>query len=252
MYLTSYYPRKPVLLSRFLLATSIILAMLLLLLLSKESVMLRQDDSYGPFTLQILPEEGSSQHEPWTEDVLHALAQEDGVESAYAVSTLDRYEDVPIVGVNPDYFSARYGELELNKGRLYEQAGEVIIGAAAAARLKLQIGDELEGAESAYIVTGILPKLNHTDDETVYTRYQPSSMTSILIKPATLYRAQVLMHAYNQMDGIAVHMTSSEASSLLTIMITGTKVIAVLFAALLLWLMMAAILPLLLPRKTAG
>ncbi|MFD2672387.1 ABC transporter permease [Marinicrinis sediminis] len=62
-----------------------------------------------------------------------------------AITTGDNLNGYPIVGIDAPYFPVRYGEQQLQEGRLYTRTGEVVIGYAVAEALKLEIGDRFVG-----------------------------------------------------------------------------------------------------------
>ena len=86
--------------------------------------------------------------------------------------------DLPIVGTSLDYFDFR--RLRVARGRLPQVLGEVVLGAAAAARLDLTVGhgvlsdfEKLYDLSAAYPlrmrVVGILEESHSADDRAVFT-----------------------------------------------------------------------------------
>ena len=101
------------------------------------------------------------------------------VEYAIPVSYGDNYKGYRILGTTPEYISTYEGELA--EGKLFKRPFDIVVGAAAAEKLGLQIGSEVVGShglidtdfgahdEHPYIVTGILKRSNSVLDQLLIT-----------------------------------------------------------------------------------
>lgn len=101
------------------------------------------------------------------------------VEYAIPVSYGDNYKGYRILGTTPEYISTYGGEFA--EGKLFERPFEIVVGAAAAEKLGLQLGSEVVGShglidtdfgahdEHPYVVTGILQRSNSVLDQLLIT-----------------------------------------------------------------------------------
>lgn len=136
--------------------------------------------------------------------VFDAVRNEPEAEAAFAMTTGDSYNGYPIVGIDPGYFSVRYGDRKLASGKLYAITGEAVIGSYVAQVNGVKLGDTFSGAHGltadghgeeaehdgehgedhdeagqeegheahasfTYTVVGILPDLHTPDDRAVFT-----------------------------------------------------------------------------------
>jgi putative ABC transport system permease protein len=114
------------------------------------------------------------------------LANDGRAERVIPFAFGDNYEGHRIVGTTGEIFQLRPGLREepifaLKEGRLFDEEHEVVLGATAAARLHLEIGDsfkavhgvveELEHEEhdEDYVVVGILAQMNRPYDSGIFT-----------------------------------------------------------------------------------
>ena len=101
------------------------------------------------------------------------------VEYAVPVSYGDNYRGYRILGTHPEYID-KY-QAQLAQGEIYQKTFEVILGAAAAERLELKIGDTFVGShglveteigaheDHPYTVRGILERSNTVVDQLIIT-----------------------------------------------------------------------------------
>ncbi|PQJ15990.1 ABC transporter permease [Aureicoccus marinus] len=101
------------------------------------------------------------------------------VKYAIPVSYGDNYKGFRILGTTSEYISTYGGELA--EGKFFNRPFDIVVGAAAAEKLGLQIGSEVVGShglietdfgahdEHPYIVTGILKRSNTVLDQLLIT-----------------------------------------------------------------------------------
>jgi len=268
-------------------AVMVTAALFVLLLMCKDGFDEGAKKGYGPFELVIGAEGSEIQlvlHTFYrvgvpTGNIPHELLEHvrasEEVEYAFGLTAGDNYRGYPIVGIDPAYFQARYGDRQLAEGRLYSQLGEVTVGYAVARSLGLEVGDQFHGAHGVvhhgngqdegheeheafmYTVTGILPKLNTADDRTIFTTMDHAwavheqeeaqrEITAVLVKPASLFGLQKLKQDYDQWDHVQAAYSSRAVADVLNRIDTGSQlilivmVICVLLAAVTLMLAMTA------------
>lgn len=102
-------------------------------------------------------------------------------DKAYPLTKGDNYKGFQIVGTPFQYLSTRYPEAMLADGKLYDEAGEAVIGTHVAETLGLQVGSEFisshgvidsgnsDHQDLTYKVVGILPPLQTPDDKAIFT-----------------------------------------------------------------------------------
>ncbi|MBC8080469.1 MAG: ABC transporter permease [Gorillibacterium sp.] len=207
--------------------------------------------------------------------VMESIQQEQDVEVAFGLTVGDNYNGFPIVGIDPAYFPTRYQDRKLRDGKLYSSLGEVTIGYYVAKELHLRIGDEFYGAHGilgqggeqlaaeeheaeseqasgeehpdehvsfSYLVTGILPKLNTSDDRAIFTTMDyawavhqlehdaDKEVTAVIIKPNSLLATQSLKQKYDQLDNVQAVYTSKAVADILNMVDTGTELMTFVMA----------------------
>ncbi|MFD3261598.1 ABC transporter permease [Paenibacillus lentus] len=254
-------------------------AFVLLLSLSRASVEQGARKGYGPFDVVVGAQGSQTQLVLNTfyhvgapvgnipEHTLELVLEDSGVEKAFAITTGDNYNGYPIVGIDPAYFVTRYGDQKLQDGTLYNNTGEVVIGAYVARMLGLQVGDTFTGAHGliegghhagaaggehtevsdheedehesfTYTIKGILPALNTPDDRAVFTTLdyawavhgqtpEAREITAILVKPATLLGAQGLKTKLESVSQVQAVYTSKAVADVVNLVDQGSEIIEV-------------------------
>jgi putative ABC transport system permease protein len=146
-----------------------------------------------------------------------------------------------IVGTIPDYLSL-YGAT-LATGSVWQQPLEVVLGAEAARRLHLKLGDQLIGAHGVngggelhkrypYTVTGILDPTGSVIDRLIMTSIdsvwkvhedetppgQPREVTAVLLHARTPLAVVVLPHQINTTTSMMAAVPSIEAARLFSLL----------------------------------
>lgn len=114
-------------------------------------------------------------------DEAKAIMRNRLVKSAIPLALGDNYRGFRIVGTNHDYVNLYAGQID--KGELWKYNLDVVLGANAAAKLQLEIGDDFYGAhglsvadlehdEQSYNVIGILEKSGSVLDNLILTNIE--------------------------------------------------------------------------------
>jgi len=156
------------------------------------------------------------------------LTDDPRVLKAVPLALGDSYMGLAIVGTTQQYFTPhREGLPErfaLREGEWFAEAGDVVLGAEAAARTGLSVGDEFHGNhgvgdahgethEDEYHVVGILDAVGSADDLSLFTPLESvweahgeeaehGDITAILLKPEQLGFAPALREELNSMPGV--------------------------------------------------
>lgn len=245
-------------------------AFIVLLSLSKAGVEQGAEKGYGPFDIVIGAQGSESQLVLNTfyhvgapngnipGDTLKTVQNHPDVDRAFALTTGDRYDEFPIVGVDPEYFLIRYGDRRMTEGDLYSQTGEVVIGAYAAKMLDLEIGDTFTGSHGlteeihheeeeeehdehhsfVYKVAGILPELNTADDRAIFTTLDyawavhgqtadEGEITAIVVKPSGLQAGQELRNLFREEGQVLVAYSSKAVADVVNLVDKGTELLGV-------------------------
>lgn len=190
-------------------------------------------------------------------DIWEKVEEIDLAEVAYPITRGDSYQGFPLIGTPAGYLVTRYPEVILT-GELYEQLGEVVIGAHVAEQAQLQIGDTFHAShgmldddvhdELLYEVVGILPKLGTPDDKAIFTTLhhawvvhadqgggqtsledgERGDITAIVAKPKGIMELQQMQQLFDEMEGVQATYSSKTISDLLTFLDTGSALISVL------------------------
>ncbi len=122
--------------------------------------------------------------------IYQKIKNNDRIDNAVPLALGDNYANFRIVGTDKSYFN-KYGDAQsiINEGQMFEELGEVIIGARVAEQSDLEIGDKFKGIhgleathheedddhehdEIEFTVTGVTEMLNNSDDYYIFTPYQ--------------------------------------------------------------------------------
>lgn len=156
--------------------------------------------------------------------VYRGLQADQRVEKVIPFAFGDNYRGFRIVGSTADIFQLRPTLKEppifkLKKGRFFQREYEAVVGAAVAAKLKLETGSKfrashgivhaLEGHEHAeeYVVVGILDPMNRPYDAGIFTSIETiwdihdhgsKDVTALMVRPRDYVG---LMQMYGEMNG---------------------------------------------------
>ncbi|MDX8045348.1 FtsX-like permease family protein [Gracilibacillus sp. S3-1-1] len=256
-----------------ILSVAIGTALIVFILLAEDGIESGAAKGYGPYELVIGAEGSGTQlalntfyhiGAP-TGNILHEayeeLLESDSVEEAYPITKGDNYNGFQIVGTPSGYLSTRYPDAVLQEGALYQDSGEVVLGANVAKEQGLNIGDEFVGShgvvagahhddhhddhhqEFIYEVVGILPQLHTPDDKAIFTTldyawlvhqdeghedeggHDDKEITAIVVKPKGLIELQSLKQQFDEMTGAQAVYSSKAIADVLNIVDVGAKVI---------------------------
>lgn len=250
-------------------SVTVTVALLVFLILCQASVNEGAKKGYGPYELVIGADGSDTQLVLNTFyhvgaptgniplDLLNQAKENKQVMAAYGMTTGDNYNGFPIVGIEAEYFFTRYGDHQLNSGRLYEKLGEVVVGAHVAKSLNLHVGDTFKGGHGVleeadhsfeeeeehhdahetftYQVSGILPFLNTPDDGAVFTTIdyawavhkeeENKEVTAILIKPKSIGGVPLIKQEFEELNNVQAAYTSRAVADVLNVIDRGTEII---------------------------
>ncbi len=174
-------------------------------------------------------------------DAVETLRRDPMIERAVPLAMGDAVGRFRIVGTTPEYI-ALYGA-SLARGVLWQHPMEAVLGAEAAARLHLGIGDHFVGAhgvggggpehkEFPYTVTGILAPTGSVIDRLALTAVEsvweihahpgqpeaPHEVTSVLLHARTPLAIVVLPHRINTQTTWQAAVPSFEAARLMSLL----------------------------------
>ncbi|MEJ2004824.1 MAG: hypothetical protein P8X57_07645, partial [Cyclobacteriaceae bacterium] len=124
-------------------------------------------------SLYFRPPDFSSLSQGWTD----SLSAEFDI-TAIPLYLRHRVEEFPIVGTTPEYYELR--KINLSEGRMPTVLGECILGAEAAKKLEIKVGESVISSPSGAFdiagsfplkmdVTGILAPTGSPDDKAIFT-----------------------------------------------------------------------------------
>lgn len=224
------------------------------------------EEGYGPFELVIGHDGSSTQLLLHTffhlgsptgnisEEMYESVQRHQGVDEAYGFTRGDSYQGYPLIGVDNGYFHTRYNDTSLKEGRMYEQTGEVVVGAYVAQVLQLEVGDTFHPSHGAhddghahenldFTVVGILSPMNTPDDKALWTTMDyawvvhesdAKDVTAIAVVPKDLMQLQQIEQLYNTQEGVQAVYSGKGISTILSIVDRGQAMMTLfLFLALL-------------------
>jgi putative ABC transport system permease protein len=176
-----------------ILSVALATALVVFITLAQEGLQRGAAKGYGPYEVVVGAEGSGSQLVLNTfyylgaptgnikYSVYEKLTESGLADKAYPITKGDNYQGFQIVGTPAQYLSTRYPEAVLADGKLYNKAGETVIGAHVAKDLGLKVGSEFISGhgvidtgldthqELSYKVVGILPPLHTPDDKAIFT-----------------------------------------------------------------------------------
>jgi len=255
------------------LAVAVTVALLVFLLLCSDGLEQGAEKGYGPFEVTIGAQGSESQLALSTYyhvgaptgnipfDVYEQVRRENDLDAAYAMTTGDNYNGFPVVGIDTGYFLTRYGDKQLQAGRLYAKLGETVVGAYVAKSLHLRVGDTFHGAHGlvegaadevgdedehaqfAYTIVGILPPLRTPDDRAVFTTLDYAwavhhaeqsgaerQVTAIMVKPKSLLGTQAIKLKYDKMNQVQAIYSSKAVADVVNVVDKGGQAVSVVTA----------------------
>lgn len=186
------------------------------------------------------------------------------VEYAVPVSYGDNYRGYRILGTYPEYIE-KY-QAQLAQGEMYKKTFEVLLGAAAAERLELKLGDTFVGShglveseigaheDHPYTVTGILERSNTVVDQLIITSLEsiwgshaheeeghenehaeePKEITSLLVKFKSPIGMMQIPRFINENTNMQSALPGYEVQRLMGLLGSGVKTINGIAIAILL------------------
>jgi len=184
------------------------------------------------------------------------------VEYAVPVSYGDNYRGYRILGTYPEYLE-KY-QAELAEGKMYAKSFEVVVGAAAAERLQLKVGDTFVGShglveseigahdEHPFTVTGVLGRSNTVVDQLLITSLEsiwdshaheehdhgheeePKEITSLLVKFKSPIGMMQIPRFINENTNMQSALPGYEVQRLMGLLGSGVKTINGIAIAILL------------------
>lgn len=186
------------------------------------------------------------------------------VEYAVPVSYGDNYRGYRILGTYPEYIE-KY-QAQLAQGEMYKKTFEVLLGAAAAERLELKLGDTFVGShglveseigaheDHPYAVTGILERSNTVVDQLIITSLEsiwgshaheeeghenehaeePKEITSLLVKFKSPIGMMQIPRFINENTNMQSALPGYEVQRLMGLLGSGVKTINGIAIAILL------------------
>lgn len=165
------------------------------------------------------------------------------VASTIPLSYGDSYQGFRIVGTTTDYLDLYKADLQ--EGKIFDEEMDVVVGASAAKRLSLSVGDTFASAhglasegevhdEHPFVVTGILDPSNSVLDNLLLTPTEsiwhvhehageetPKQITALLVKFRSPMGVVQLPRRINQNSNLQAALPSFEINRLLGIMGVG-------------------------------